>query len=290
MVLGTALIALHGAKATQVEASYTEALNLVNRLGDATRRFPVLWGLWYVAYNQGDYPVAQQRGERLLEDAKVIEDTGRLLEAHHALWATAKAMGETISAAAHCEHGLVLYDRERHASQALPYGGHDPGACARFQLAVTQWLLGYPDRSVVILKDALLLAAELNHPMTSTITFWHAAWIYYERGEYDATAQFNQRLLDVGTAHGFVAWLDSALVLSSALAREPVRKEALAELAGQLTQRPAALWVNTFSLCLLAELCLAIGCFEEDSALSPRSALPIDKHFGLRKCSEWRVN
>ena len=263
IMIGSALIALHGGKATEVETSYARALDLVDRLGDTARRFPVLWGLWYVAYNQGNYPVAQERGERLLKNAQDGSDTGRLLEAHHALWATAKAMGQPTLAAAHCERGLALYDRGHHASQALLYGGHDPGACARWQLAVCQWLLGYPDQSLAMLRDALELATELNHPMTSTIGLWHGAWVHYQRGEYEVAARLNQQLVDIGRAHGFVGWLDSALVLSYAISKEPAHQETLEELAGQLTQRPGAVWLTTGSLCLLAELCLAVGCLDQ---------------------------
>ncbi len=263
MTLGTALIALHGAGAEQVEASYTHALDLVNRLGDLPRRFPVLWGLWFVAYNRGDYTAAREAGERLLEDAQSGEDTGRLLEAYHALWATATAMGQASTAAAYGERGIALYDREHHASQALLYGGHDPGVCARYQLAANQWLLGYPDRALATLRDALRLAAALDHPMTTSITYWFAAWLYYQRGEYDATAQIVRKLIDIGTTYGFFTWLGNARALPFAMAAEPVSPETLAGLAREVAQRRGAAWRQVVSLCTLAEACLIAGCLEE---------------------------
>ena len=263
IALGTALSASHGAGAKEVEASYTHALDLVNRLGDTSRRFPALWGLWFVAYGRGNYPAAQERAGRLLEDAQGVDDTGRLLEAHHALWATATAMGQPVVAAAHSERGVALYDREHHASQALLYGGHDPGACARYQLAINQWLLGYPERALATLRDALRLVAELNHPLTTTNTLWFAAWLHYQRGEHDVAAQFAQQILDLGRTHGFVNWLDAALVLLRATAREPASAETLAELARQIGQHRATAWRHAFSICVLAELCLTAGCLEE---------------------------
>src|SRR5262249_1131426 len=132
ITLGPALISVHGASSAKVDALYTDALDLTNRLGDASRRFLVVWGLWYVAFNRGNCPAAQETAERLLEDAQGGGDTGPPLEAPHAVWATATARGRPIPAAAHAERGLALYDRERHAPQALVYGGHDPGACARY--------------------------------------------------------------------------------------------------------------------------------------------------------------
>ena len=263
ITLGTALIALHGAGAKEVEASYTHALDLVNRLGDVSRRFPALWGLWFVAYSRGNYPAAQERAGRLLEDAQGVDDTGRLLEARHALWATATAMGQPIPGAAHAEQGLALYDREHHAPQALLYGGHDPGACARYQLAANQWLLGYPERALATLRDARRLAAELNHPLTTVNTLSFAAWLHYQRGEYDVAAEITQQVLDIGSTRGFTTLLDAALVLRHATARAPASAQTLAELAKQLEQRRGTAWRHAFSICVFAELCLTAGCLEE---------------------------
>ncbi len=208
-------------------------------------------------------PAAREAGERLLEDAQSGEDTGRLLEAYHALWATATAMGQASTAAAYGERGIALYDREHHASQALLYGGHDPGACARYQLAANQWLLGYPDRALATLRDALRLAAALDHPMTTSITYWFAAWLYYQRGEYDLTTQVTRQLIDIGTTYGFFTWLGNARALPFAMAAEPASPEALAGLARDVAQRRGAAWRQVVSLCTLAEACLTAGCLEE---------------------------
>jgi hypothetical protein len=43
--------------------------------------------------------------------------------------------------------------------------------CARNQLLINQWLLGYPDSALATLGDALRLAAQLNHPMTTNVLF-----------------------------------------------------------------------------------------------------------------------
>ena len=262
ITLGTALMALYGNGATEVEASYTAALELVDRLGDVSRRFPVLWGLWFVAYTRGNYPVAREQAGRLLEHAQHAHGTAHLLQAHHALWATATAMGQPISAAAHCERGLALYAPEQHASQALLYGGHDAGVCARNQLLINQWLLGYPDSALATLGDALRLAAQLNHPMTTINTLYFAAWIHYLRGEHELAAQMTQQVIDTGAIHGFFSWVDSVRVLPYAMASEPASVEALADLAQQLAQRPGNAWRHVLSMCVLAELCLRTGCLE----------------------------
>lgn len=94
VALGPVLIALKSAAAAEIAAVYSRALTLVERLGDTSRRFLVLWGLWFIDYTVGRYAAAREKGERLLEDAAGGDDTGRRVEAHHALWATLHGMGD----------------------------------------------------------------------------------------------------------------------------------------------------------------------------------------------------
>jgi predicted ATPase len=167
--MGPALIALKGASATEVENLYLRARDLVEQLDDATQRVPALWGLWYVQYTRGQYEEARTAGERLLEAARNANDSGQLLEAHHALWATLSGSGRATAAIEHMESGIALYDRKRHAGQAFLYGGHDAGACCRWHLAANRWLLGDYSRSMNALADALRLTEELKHPLTTVI-------------------------------------------------------------------------------------------------------------------------
>jgi tetratricopeptide (TPR) repeat protein len=167
IALGPALAAVHGPTHENVLAAYKAAFELVERLEDVTRRFPVLWGLWYVGYNRGEYQTAHARAQDLLAAAHAGEDAGRLLEAHHALWATLSAMGEPAAAVPHTQRGIALYDRDRDATQMFVYGGHDSGVCCRHTLGLNRWLLGYPDQALQAMRDALRLSDELQHPMTS---------------------------------------------------------------------------------------------------------------------------
>jgi hypothetical protein len=74
IALGPALIAAHGTEAGEVRACYDRALELVDRLEDFPRRFPVLWGLWFVAYTRGRYREAHDSALRLLSDAQAGDD------------------------------------------------------------------------------------------------------------------------------------------------------------------------------------------------------------------------
>src|SRR4029077_10591468 len=127
IALGPAVIAAYGPNSQEVRGPYDRALELGERLGDTSRRFPVVWGLWFLAYGRGDYAKARASAQDLMAAAQAGGDTGELVEAHHALWATLSATGEPTAALSHSEAGIALYDRDRDAPRMFVYAGHDPG-------------------------------------------------------------------------------------------------------------------------------------------------------------------
>ncbi|MBI3918339.1 MAG: AAA family ATPase [Betaproteobacteria bacterium] len=182
IALGSPLVALKGPGSEEVQQTYMRAVEMADRLGAHARRFPALWGLWFVNYSRGRYPEALEAGERLLEAARSENDTGQLLEAHHSLWPTLIAMGRPSQAMPHLEQGIALYDRERHGNYAEIYA-HDPGACCRWHRGMAHWLLGYPDRALSGTQDACRLAEELKHPQTMAIGIFFNVWVHCQRGE-----------------------------------------------------------------------------------------------------------
>ncbi len=259
IALGPAQIALHGAAAPQVAATYERALALVERLGDMVRRFPVLWGQWFISYTVGRYPAARDAGQRLLEQAQAGNDSGRLLEAHHSMWPTLLAMGEAAAAVPHMERGIAIYEREQHASQAFLYAGHDAGACCRYQLGMAQWLLGYPDRAEALIREAQRLVDELRQPQTTTATLWFTACLQYQRGEREAAARTVERLRELAETHGFEHWTDSAIVVPQVVPSEGLSRDTLAELHRRLMSKATAVWRRAFCMCVLATLCAEAG-------------------------------
>jgi class 3 adenylate cyclase/tetratricopeptide (TPR) repeat protein len=252
IALGSPLIAVHGARSPIVEASYLTALDLVDRLDDPSRRFLVLWGLWYVRFQRGDYVAAVESGERLIEVARSGADSDRLLEAHHTLWPTLVAMGKPKEAIDHAERGITLYNRGRHAAYISLYGGHDPGTCCRYYLALSQWALGYPDRALATVYESLRLAESLGHPLTSTITLWFVALIQYERGERPAAIVSSERLRSITGTHALPAWSVDGEVLLAAARGEPADVEAVDAMYRGLDPGSSS-WRQTISVCLLAK-------------------------------------
>jgi DNA-binding winged helix-turn-helix (wHTH) protein/predicted ATPase len=274
IALSPALIALKGAGSAEVEDSYLRARDLVDQLRDESRRFAVLWGLWFVDYSRGHYATARATGQRLLDAADRSDDTEQLLEAHHTLWPTLSAMGQPAAALIHIERGLALFERERHASRPFLYGGHDPDVCCRYYLALTCWLLGYPDGALGALHDVMRLVEERQHPLTTVNALWFKAWVHYQRGDGHTAATIAADVIAMSAQHGFTGWPDAALALTHGGAGPRLDTQTLAELQRRLVSAwtGGAVWRQVFCLCALAEMHAKADRVEE--ALGALGSIP----------------
>ena len=258
--LGPALIATKGSTAQEVETSYRDAMALADDLQDAPRRFPVLWGLWFVHFTRGTYPEAVSGAQRLLNAAHHDGDSGKTLEAHHSMWATLAAMGRSSEAMPHMEQGLALYDPGQHATQAFVYGGHDAGACCHWHLGLNLWLLGFPDRALESCRNALRYAQDLGHPMTHLLALWFVAWTEFQRGDRIAAAEAADQSLAIARAHGIPRWGDPAMLLAAMrYGSERAGAHDLEDMERLVITASGTAWRKVFNLCVLAELCGAIG-------------------------------
>ncbi|MFC6673679.1 adenylate/guanylate cyclase domain-containing protein [Marinobacterium aestuariivivens] len=87
LMLGPVWMTVKGYASPEVEATYTEALQLCRRLGETPQRFPALMGLRTFYHVRGDLLTAHELGEQLLMLAEKAQDPELLLEAHRVLGA-----------------------------------------------------------------------------------------------------------------------------------------------------------------------------------------------------------
>jgi len=277
IALGSPLVALKGPGSEEVQRTYTRAVEMVDRLGAHDKRFPALWGLWFVSYSRGRYTEALGAGERLLELARNGDDAGQLLEAHHSLWPTLVAMGRPLQAMSHFEQGIALYDRERHGTYAHLYS-HDPGACCRWHLGMAHWLLGYPERALSGTQDACRLAEELKHPQTMAIGIFFNVWVHCQRGERGLALAGLERLGALAREHAFAPWIETSDTLIRIMQLESKGARSVDQLCQQLTSSKYVMsWRRAGCLCVLAELCSEWG--HADEGLRALRSIP-EEHRG----------
>jgi len=106
-----------------------------------------------------------------------------MLEAYHSRWATSHLLGLNSVTLADTEHGIALYEQDRHHVHAYDYGGHDTGVCARTHRAMTLWIVGLPDQAARMSSEAIERARGLGHPPSLSHAAWWSATLRQFRGE-----------------------------------------------------------------------------------------------------------
>jgi predicted ATPase len=262
--LGPALIAIGSYLAPEVEENYIQAEKLCERLGESTQRFPVLWTLSRIRHWRGELLAARQLAEQLLSLARREQDSLRLLEAHHTLWAISLDMGELAFTKAYAEQGFTLYDRVRHGQLGSVYGGHDPGVCSRIHAAKAIWLLGYPDQALQTIEAALTMATELSHPYTLWLALMAAIWMHHHRGDRQAAQNHVEKLLALATEQQHRRWIEVANFLQGWLIVEQGEWErGIAQMRQSESELVIEARQQTYYATLVAQACLKGGQTEQ---------------------------
>ena len=202
--LGTVLIATQGFGSPEVESCYSRARELCRRPGSARDRFAVLWGLWVYYLDHGPLSSAREIADELSDLAQRSEDSGALLQAHHAQWPTMFSAGDMAATEDYAERGIALYDAERHAALAATYGGHDAGVCARMFKARAAVLGGRTETAVRAIDESIAHARELAHPFSLALALAFAAFVHQARRDPHAARQRALESAAISREHSFV--------------------------------------------------------------------------------------
>jgi serine/threonine protein kinase/predicted ATPase len=213
--LGAALVSTRGYAAPEVGPVYDRAHALSQKIGDARRRFHVLYGLWGWHLVRDELEYSKQLSDETLELAKGFGDQGLLMEAYHLPANTLYYLGDFAGARAACEQGFALYDRDR-CMQYARVVGQNSGVTLQSYWALALWNLGYPDQALARSRSAVALAEELNHPFSHCYALHFAAWLHqFARLGKEAQA-FAEKANKLATDQGFAFWKATGLLFGGA--------------------------------------------------------------------------
>jgi tetratricopeptide (TPR) repeat protein len=230
LAMGAPLLMLKGHTAPEVEHAYTRAYELAQQLGETPQRFSVLVGLWRFYLSQARLQTAREMGEQCFTLAQRMQNPALLQQSHLMLGSALFYMGELVSALAHLEQGIALYDRHRCHSLALS-GGTDPGVVCLSFAAWALWLLGYPDRALARSREALTLAQELSHAYSLAYALHFASTLHAWRREARLVQEKSEAEIALSNEQGFVRWLGGGMVrLGWILTEQESAEEGIAQL------------------------------------------------------------
>jgi predicted ATPase len=176
-------MAAKGFGAPEVLHAMSRARILSEKLGEDRQLFMALCGEASYQMVSGHLQEADALGQRLMALAQSADDADLLLEAHHRQWATKFFMGHYSAAEQHLDHGLAIYEPDRHHQLTFTHTGHDPGVCCRNYSASVLWLRGYPDQAVERGREAIALGERVSHPLSLALAGRTLSEVFLFRGQ-----------------------------------------------------------------------------------------------------------
>jgi predicted ATPase len=277
--LGPLLLATKGYGAVETESVYTRAYALCHQLGETSQLFPVLWGLQQLYTTRADYQKAREYGEQMLSVAQRLQDPSLLLWAYRGLGEVSSCLGEFPAAKTYCENTVALYDPQQWQAQTFIYG-EVPTIGARAFLSTSLFVLGYPDRALQTIRDAVTLAREVAHANSLAFASYMTAWVYVLRRESGEARAQAEAVISMTTEQGLPFWSAlGTIVWGWALAVQGDSAAGIAELRQGLTafQTIGSAQFNPSWLALLAEAYWRDGRVEEGLATVAEALEFVDK-------------
>jgi class 3 adenylate cyclase/predicted ATPase len=278
--LGTTLIVTKGHASQEVERAYARALELCKQMGETPQLFPVLFRLASFHYLRAELQEAQELSEQVLRLAQTIQDPVLLLWPHLGLGLVLYSLGELLSARAHLEQSIALYNPQKHRPDRFPVVGQDPKVNCLSYASWTLCYLGYPDQARQRIDEALTVAKELSHPFSLAFALNCVAVLHQRLRDIQTVQERDETLLILPREQGFPLWLAQGTFRRGWVLVEQGRVE---EGIGQMRQGLAAYRATGTELgrpVLLASLAEAhgkAGQAEEGVAVLAEALAVVDK-------------
>ena len=280
--LGSLLMSTKGHSHGEVATVYGRARDLCRSVGDASHLAPVLQGLRLYHMVRADLASARMAAQELLALGESTRESGYLVEGHRAIGVVLFYGGEFQIARNHLERGVALYDIAAHGRHALRYA-EDPGQVCLSFIALTLWMLGYPDQAVVRSEKAIAIAQANSHAESIAEAMICRAEIALLRRDIQDARERAVAALAVATEHGMPIWTAIAACMHGwALSEHGQGAEGAAQIREGLSglARTADQLYRPYYLARLAEALGKTG--QVDEALSDLDeAIESSRQFGV---------
>jgi class 3 adenylate cyclase/tetratricopeptide (TPR) repeat protein len=208
VTLGAPIMLMTGFASSEVKAHTEDLWRLCTEAGAdaADLQFAALWFLWTVAEVSGNFPRAQEMGDRLLELAELTKLSIIMLVARTGLGGAHLMRGNLEQARIHFEEGLRVYDPKEHSQLAFLFGQDCAGMCAAF-LTWVHAFDGNEAAANAAVQRSLEICAGLNqHPGTRGFVECVLASYYNLIGDYTTAAAYSQSVSKLGQEQGMPHW------------------------------------------------------------------------------------
>ncbi len=201
---GIALMTTKGFAAPEVERAYTRARYLCHyhQIEKTPELVRVLRGLFSYYLVRGELEPAHELAAEMLSSAKQTQDPVHLLEGNSTLGFVSFYRGEQIQARMFLEQSIALYEAQFHQRYSHE-SVQDPGVDSLCILALSLWILGYPDQALRRSRMAVTLARKLAHPFSMAYAAACTAALHWARQEETLGCAEAETAIAIATEYNF---------------------------------------------------------------------------------------
>ncbi|TCU41461.1 AAA family ATPase [Rhizobium azibense] len=212
VALGPPLIATEGFGAPQVETAYARAEELARQQGHESHRARALRGLCHVHHVRGHLTRTGELGVELLELVERGDDLVRQADAHHALGFNLFHLGNHSLALTHLEAARSKIERAGDPAHAFA-AGVNIHVHGRAYASHVDWHLGFADRALLTIGEAIEVARRIDHPFSLVVAFAYAAMLHQFRREPAMVRVHADAAYAVCAEYGFSYYLAWATIM-----------------------------------------------------------------------------
>jgi class 3 adenylate cyclase/predicted ATPase len=205
IALAGPLIAVKGYGAPEMERTFNRALALCAEIGDTPQIFPVLYGRFAYFQVTGQISEAAGLAEEFLRLAERKGVADLVMVGHRLVGQSLFHLGKPETARGHLEQALASYDPEVHRTLTYLYG-MDVRVGALNYLALTLWLLGYPDQAMARIQDSIDTARSLSHGNSVGAAHGFGAILFALCGRWSQVEALVKPMLPLDAEQEFPIW------------------------------------------------------------------------------------
>ena len=247
----------------------------------------MVWGLAVFYHARNELEKAIEMGRSLVDVAERARDPALLIAASISVGCPQLWQGEFAACLEWMERAIALYDSEQHRGLAYVYG-ESPGVAARVYAAMALWHLGFPDRALRMIENAVAVAEDAVHPFSRAYALCFNAAIHHMRRERAAVRHAADAAIAFAEAQHLAFWLDIGRFHRAWALAEPETGPAALEAMESAVARLASNGTEVGAPSMLEIFADAYGAFGriDDALRTIDNALALAD---LRQCPFWNA-
>jgi DNA-binding winged helix-turn-helix (wHTH) protein/tetratricopeptide (TPR) repeat protein len=197
LAFGNVIATTRGFSAAETAQAYERAGALVEHAGTVDS-LQLFYGLSVAAMTRAEFQAAMAINHEMLKIARDVGTSDALVLVHTVVGNVRLLVGDLIGAR---EHFICASNSYRGQDfRGLPNHPAVPGLVMR---GVTEWHLGYPDRALRFMDQALELARRLNDPFGRVFAHFGESLVHRLLGDWSQMLQASEHNLSIAMAFGF---------------------------------------------------------------------------------------